>query len=389
MTLPRAVLAAVLLGTAALAQSTWVVDAQNRPGAQFLDLPPAVAHAAPGDLIVLRGGNAVAYSAAVIGRSLRLRTEQGEALVDRITVRSLPAGETVTLWNVSLRGWQTPLLAFEQCAGNVHLEAGSTLGPLAVTDCAHVAVVDCNLNGWGSPHQILRSEVSVTGTTLESTFFQRGPCVQVQQATVRALRSTFFGGEGQVNCLPSCTRLRQPTPAILATQASLVLGAGCAVVGNTDTVLSLVNQQARSSTLCVGPSIQGTGSVVLGTGAVIACGGGPGVAPAALADVTCAPLLCGAGAAVRLNAVPGSGGILFVGWPRPGYLSTPHGDLLADPAALAVLGAGVTDGQGLLPAVLAVPASAPRGMALVLQGVVLDAQGTARLALPALRAVRD
>ncbi|MGE3175330.1 MAG: hypothetical protein AB7O97_22085, partial [Planctomycetota bacterium] len=60
------------------AQTTWTVDRLNRPGADFLDLQPAVDAAASGDVIRIRAAGAPVHGAAsyrapvIDGKSLTL-----------------------------------------------------------------------------------------------------------------------------------------------------------------------------------------------------------------------------------------------------------------------------------------------------------------------------
>ncbi|HLU38404.1 MAG TPA: hypothetical protein VK081_03410, partial [Planctomycetota bacterium] len=83
----RLLLAVLATAPAALAQRTWVVDVNNGPGTDFFDIPPAVAAAAPGDLIVVRAGQ---YNGFSTNKGLRM---VGEGAV--LLAPSAPGGKAL------------------------------------------------------------------------------------------------------------------------------------------------------------------------------------------------------------------------------------------------------------------------------------------------------
>src|SRR5262245_14988350 len=101
----------LMFGAPLLAQQTWVVDRLNRPGANFTDLPPAVAAAANGDTILLRGTGpatpGVAYTAPTIdGRGLTIRGEGAATtrVIGEWLFRNLPATDRIIVSDVFLGG---------------------------------------------------------------------------------------------------------------------------------------------------------------------------------------------------------------------------------------------------------------------------------------------
>ena len=52
-------LAALAWATVGQAQRTWVVDGAGGPGADFADVPPAIAAAAPGDTLRVLAWNGI------------------------------------------------------------------------------------------------------------------------------------------------------------------------------------------------------------------------------------------------------------------------------------------------------------------------------------------
>ena len=88
--------AAVLLTVALQAQNTYIVDDTPYPGAQFTDLPAAVAFAASGDTLLVRNGNYSGFQ--VSGKALTLRHEgSGSVTVGAITIELVPPGENFVL----------------------------------------------------------------------------------------------------------------------------------------------------------------------------------------------------------------------------------------------------------------------------------------------------
>lgn len=95
------------LTTAALPQNTWTVDVSNGPGTNFTDLPPAVAAAQNGDIILMRAG---AYSSVTISNlAVTIQGVIGLTTITNVTgpavrVDSQPVGTTTTLSGLLLFG---------------------------------------------------------------------------------------------------------------------------------------------------------------------------------------------------------------------------------------------------------------------------------------------
>src|SRR5687768_7090441 len=91
------VIAWLLLGLAAplAAQRTWIVDANNGPGTDFVGLQICVDTAADGDTILVRAGN---YSASISkGVTIIGITGPGSSPGVDLKVVNLPAGKTCAL----------------------------------------------------------------------------------------------------------------------------------------------------------------------------------------------------------------------------------------------------------------------------------------------------
>ena len=99
----------------ATAQNTWIVDAASGPGANFTDLPVAVAAAADGDEILVRAG---VYGMTTVTKALRITGEPGAELRSRRTddvllIQGLPAGpiRALTIWSQIFHCRQIPVFA--------------------------------------------------------------------------------------------------------------------------------------------------------------------------------------------------------------------------------------------------------------------------------------
>ena len=86
------VLLLALLASPLCAQRTWIVDANNGPGTDFTDLPPALAAASSGDTLIVRPGN---YQGGTTAKALRI-LGTAAFVQSALTIQSLPQGSTAT-----------------------------------------------------------------------------------------------------------------------------------------------------------------------------------------------------------------------------------------------------------------------------------------------------
>src|SRR5436190_6926383 len=128
-----------ILGVSAAAQQIWKVHCTGAYGAQFTDLPPAVAAAAPGDEIRVFGTYPApicpAYSATIITKPLRIvgftvgtvtsTQPNGVGLRGTMVIVGIPAGQRVVLSSLGIVHEQFPATAgivAVDCAGDILLE---------------------------------------------------------------------------------------------------------------------------------------------------------------------------------------------------------------------------------------------------------------------------
>jgi hypothetical protein len=115
--------AAVMLASLWLAMparaGTWIVD--DSGGADFTDLPAAIAAAAPGDLLVVRDGH---YSSFILTKGLAIVADTGASPTLVITpgegtawIRDVPAGQSVIV-----SGFELEALRVQACDGAVHID---------------------------------------------------------------------------------------------------------------------------------------------------------------------------------------------------------------------------------------------------------------------------
>ena len=131
-----------LLG-GAIAQTTWIVDATGN--GNFRDLPPAVAAAQPGDILVVRAGS---YSAFTVNRGIRIVGEPGAMVTSTTmaTIARVPAGETCLVRGLAQTPFSDSSFSVQDCLGHVHLE-GMQLRGIDVLRSRQVTLHGMTLNG--------------------------------------------------------------------------------------------------------------------------------------------------------------------------------------------------------------------------------------------------
>lgn len=193
MSAPALVCFLVLLCSAVRAQTTWVVDLFNRPGAHFTDLPAAVAAASSGDLILLRATTtslADSYLAPTIqGKGVTILGETGPGL-PRVNVTGIwsidgvPAGDNMLISNLHMRcachgsgpGGSTRafLLNVTNCAGAVSFLKLDTMlftiwMPPALRDNALMVFSDCVIDTLDGSLPFVRCKVMMNNTQVIRT----------------------------------------------------------------------------------------------------------------------------------------------------------------------------------------------------------------------------
>jgi hypothetical protein len=149
-----------------LLQSIWVVDDSGGPGVNFTDIPPAIAAAAEGDILLVKAGTYSHFT--LTGKGLRILGEgSSTTLVSnpganpwRTTVSNVPAGSVAYVDRMTFQGDPTQgprltvlgsstraVLADVKVLGSAPHPFTSPLGAGVVVDGAEAHVVRCQILG--------------------------------------------------------------------------------------------------------------------------------------------------------------------------------------------------------------------------------------------------
>ncbi len=161
-------LALVLASAPVVAQQTWVVDAAGGPGANFTDVPPAVAAAAPGDTLLIRSGTYTPPIAISKGLTLSPESSGDVAVFSPATldIAGLPMGQRCALKSLHGVGGNPLLLRCADNLGSVHVEDLRWFRPW-INRCSQVTLASC-----------------------------RGPTGYIKDSVVSISTSEFIGGVG-------------------------------------------------------------------------------------------------------------------------------------------------------------------------------------------------
>ena len=353
---------------AATAQRTWVVDRQNRPGADFTDLPPAIAAAGAGDALFVRGiGAATPYSASVIGRSLTVVGEDASVRVESaLAVRDLPPGQRVVIRRVASDG----AIAVERCLGPVFLDGVQTTRPVGsswrITDCALVSLHGCNV--FAVELVIADSDVLLERCTLLAYYFEHG--ISLQRARLVFVESNCEGGPGipQGNCQPggrAGNGLDGTNSRVVVAGDSLLRGGSYVPCTQREWGLAMTGGAVLQDPRATIEGIDPTRAFAHTIGPVVTLEG-----QVANANLT-----------TRLLAPVGSPSLTVLGQPAREPFDFPMGTLWLELGGLIVLDAGSIPANGERLRSLALPPGLPTATLFGLQSVVFTGM-TAQLSTP-------
>jgi hypothetical protein len=186
-------LATLLAATAAAQPRTWVVDQNGRFGAQFFDLPPAIAAAVRGDTILVRDGF---YSDTTVDKGVRLlAAPEATGIWVKLTIRNLPAGARCSFDGDRFHLRDSLAVLLNQ--GEVHLERvdSSFLNEVRIGSSHYVSVTRCQLKAvW-----ISVSTVSFVRCTLDGVPVQNAcgrPALQAFGSDLTLVETTARGANG-------------------------------------------------------------------------------------------------------------------------------------------------------------------------------------------------
>jgi hypothetical protein len=197
-----------LAGTALSA--TWIVDETGGPGVNFTDIPPALAAASPGDVVIVHGGT---YSGFTLDKGVVL---MGEGIpkptlgTNSAIINDVQAGETAVMSGIKMYS-----CLIRQCQGKVmvdYCDMGQVTSDAAVSisNCSLVNL--CRTHALGAPQSygtglkitdstVVVSQCGFTGSTgKDSTSYGDGkngyPGVNATLSSLYFLASSAYGGHG-------------------------------------------------------------------------------------------------------------------------------------------------------------------------------------------------
>lgn len=308
----------VLLATAA-GQNTWIVDAGG--GGNFLDIPPALAAAQPGDTPIVRAGS---YSAALVNEGIRIVGESGAVVgaggtTPAITVDRLPAGETCVVRGLSLSPFSAGIqVQVQDCLGHVHLEGMRLTYAMRVERSRQVSVY--GIVAYGAPAlRIADSTALVVGCSLTGALSVSAPshAVVVDRSTLTFAHGVARGGLNYTGVGAGSGIDLQSGRLILSGGAETIIAAGDSLVGANPPAPAIVT---ASGTIIRDPQVQ-----LIPRWGGLPISGGASVTTRPIASVL--PNIAGQVLTVTTRSVPGHTIYLLGGLALQPVLSLPLGEL--------------------------------------------------------------
>jgi hypothetical protein len=211
------------------AQTTWIVDAGGN--GNFRDLPPAVAAAQAGDVLVVRAG---LYNSFTVGKGLRIVGDPG-VMVNGQSIANIvgvPAGETCLVRGLANGAFAEKAFLVQDCLGHVHLE-GMVVRRMDVLRSRQVTLHGLRLDG--APALLAEdSTVHVVQCTLAAALSVLTPthALVVVRSVVTFAHGTATGGTNYSGVgAGSGVELRSGT-LVLAGDAATVVAGGSALIGS-------------------------------------------------------------------------------------------------------------------------------------------------------------
>ncbi len=390
--LVQAVLALVLV-ISVPAQRTWVVDSMGRPGSDFTDIPPAVAAAAPGDLIqVLATGHR--YLLPVFRKGVRLVGIPDRRWITSIdsgiVVSDLPADQTLTL-SYFWVGTVAPHM--DNCAGSIHLDhvqgPGAAAPNVHVTNCRFVTFRNCVLGNYGHYYRFTNSTVFFIGTRVGvGTSAIPPPSFVAIDATDSRLVfvNSVVTGTGLALAF-DCYVLMRQSSVLRATNCETVIGAYSRI--EYGPIRGPLNCRPAPP---VGPVLVTTGGTLWIDPRATTYTPGHGTATirrGPVAGVWSSQATIGGTVDVQTFGDPNSMSTLFASLPRSNPVVLPGlGSAWVDPLTAVLVDSGPLDSIGDRSVTLPVLSIMPEGMPLLFQAVETLQAGGYRLSDPAVCVLR-
>jgi hypothetical protein len=376
------------------AQRTWIVDRNNGPGTDFTDLPPAVAAAAPGDILRVRQAPGLWYIAPLVDKALSILGDPISRfdIVGAVEVRNVPANQAFTLANVRIGTLPvTPGGPLTWRGMNAHDNQGPLyfdnieygVDPSMVTSytdplgflmerCALVTISHCTIYGSNQATTVRNSVLMATNSRFTGSYWYIPVAIKpdalfLQDSTVWLTDCQVTGTDGDM--------WQQATPGIAPCHSTFYIGGYSTIRGG----FTYGGGPYAAIYIPINPLHNGCwtpASVMFLDPRSIALG----VEPSMIANY-------GPVAALRWNlqstsprridtiqySQPGSLTVLVAGSLMPTPLLGPLGPLALDPAQLFIFDVGFADAAGQHAVSIPIPASIAGPIALPMQGVELTA----------------
>ncbi|MBI5364547.1 MAG: hypothetical protein HZA53_15325 [Planctomycetes bacterium] len=159
--------------------STWIVDAAGGPGANYTDLPPAIAAAAPADVLIVRPGS---YSSFVLDKGLTLVADPGANVLGGITVQN------VTTFRALLVNLACDTLVIADCPRVVIAQGLTVRGTIGAVPTQAVDVANAT--------DVRFQRLSVPGNNAGIPYLVGQDAMRVTNARVELVRSNLRGRDG-------------------------------------------------------------------------------------------------------------------------------------------------------------------------------------------------
>jgi hypothetical protein len=383
------------------AQATWIVDPENRPGAHFTDLPPAIAASSSGDTIRLRASTRGISFAATTNKGLTIVGEGYHTGTGTLTISGLPASQRFVMQGVTLPFLNATLIEAQihavSCAGTVHLQDvgcvpqsqggfPSSLRFVAI-DCRRVTLRRCTMVGSPEGLTVMDSTIlaiesqflgNMLGSLSWSSFLRwTYPAASMSGSLVVAVDSNFAGGYGYTSPY-LCSPVYPNRHGIRMNGGQLIL-AGCRVTGGTATERTCLHF------LYPEPSAIGDGAILADDVTVLTPSPLVSLNRGNLAVTRTSRATVGGNLDVVIAGEPGNVAATFVSLPAAG-VATPFGSLWLDPSLIALMDLGTLDNTGRR-SFRITSLTVPAGVPLAFQTLILN--GTSwSLTLPGVTVVQ-
>ena len=308
MHIQAAVLFTLFLCVGAQAQQVFVVGG---PGANFADLPEAVAAAAPGDILDVVPGSYTGFTATkgihILGRPGGITIARtASAFEPSLGVVNVPRGESFTLRNVTLVDNGIFRNIVRLCEGNVVLD--EVEGHWTIDRCANVQMTECTAFSISNAVEVVASNLTLDRCNIQTNQILIPIAgIQASWSKITVSQCDVRGNTGMTGQPSSAIFCAQPCELILTgfpPEGLIAAGPG-SVAGAT-------------------PAVNGTATVLLDPRLpVVGAHGGPAFGPQIQTTTTSIPTLRveggapGGNAQVQLNGPAGETYLVALGLPAP------------------------------------------------------------------------